>query len=90
MGGQSLNLETLKGGGGGGRGLMQFRNSGGRGVKKTCSLSCGVVFSGITQRRCTCIYGNPFSPSITVYFSVGEKRRLETDLHLQDTRGCFL
>ena len=87
MGGQSLNLEILKGGGG--RSCsFGIRVEGGS--KKRAFCCAGVDFSGITQCRCTCIYGHRFSPPITVYFSFGEKRRLETDLHLQATRGCFL
>ena len=68
-----------------------FRIQGERGVKKNVPSIMGVwIFSGKTQCRCTFIFSHRFSPPITVSFSVGEKRRLETDLHLQATRGCFL
>ena len=70
---------------------MQFQNSRWKGGQTNVPSVMGVwIFSGITQCRCTYIYSHCFSPPITVYFSVGEKRRPETDLHLQATRACFL
>ena len=70
---------------------MQFWNSRRKVGQKNVPYIMGVwIFSGITQCRCTCIYNHRFSPPITGYFSVGEKCRPETDLHLQATRVCFL
>ena len=75
-------------------GVFELRNPEGRGAhavsefkveggSKKRAFRHGVwIFSEITQCRRTCIYSHRFSPSIAVYFSVGEKRQLETDLHL--------
>ena len=89
MGGGSLNLDILRRGGAHAVSQYLFKVEGG--VKKNVPSIMGVwIFSGITQCRRTFIFSHRFSPPITVYFSVGEKRRPETDLHLQATRRCFL
>ena len=70
---------------------MQFHNSRWKGGEKNVPSIMGVwIFSGITQCRRTFIFSHRFPPPITVYFSVGEKWRPETDLHLQATRRSFL
>ena len=86
MGGGSLNLEILRGGGA--HAVSEFKVEGGS--KKRAFRHGGVDFFWNNPMQTTCIYGHCFSPPITVYFSVGEKRRPETDLHLQATRACFL
>ena len=88
MGGGSLNLEILRRGGA--HAVSQFKVEGGGGEKNVPSITGVWIFSGITQSRHTFIFSHRFSLPITVYFSVGEKRRPQTDLHLQATRACFL
>ena len=71
---------------------MQFHNSRWKGGEKKRAFHHGGVDFFRNNPMQTYIYfqSSQFSPPITVYFSVGEKRRPETDLHLQATRACFL
>ena len=72
---------------------MQFRNSRWKVGKKKRALRHGGVDFFWNNPMQTYMYLQSSLLStmpITVYFSVGEKRRPETDLHSQATRVCFL